>query len=60
MDVCVQNADDAGASTLRLCYDRRIHTHTADALVYPGLAGFQGESLLCYNDSVFTPKDFER
>ena len=52
----IQNADDAGAKVVRLCFDQRKHDQ--DGLLYPGLAGFQGPALYCFNDSVFSDEDF--
>lgn len=52
----IQNADDAGATTVRLCLDRR--THGVDSLLSPTLAQWQGPALLAYNDAVFTDEDF--
>ncbi|KAG8376015.1 hypothetical protein BUALT_Bualt09G0019300 [Buddleja alternifolia] len=52
----IQNADDAGATTIRLCLDRR--THGADSLLSDTLAQWQGPALLAYNDAVFTEEDF--
>ncbi|XP_042037175.1 sacsin isoform X1 [Salvia splendens] len=52
----IQNADDAGATTVRLCLDRR--THGVDSLLSPTLAQWQGPALLVYNDAVFTNEDF--
>ena len=49
--------DDAGAKTVRVCLDER--THGVDTLAYDKLAGFQGPSLLVFNDSVFRESDFE-
>ncbi|KAK6931871.1 hypothetical protein RJ641_003664 [Dillenia turbinata] len=52
----IQNADDAGATVVRLCLDRRCHG--VDSLLSPKLAEWQGPSLLAYNDAVFTEDDF--
>src|SRR4051812_6146025 len=52
----VQNADDAGASVVKLCFDQR--THGVASLAYTGLAAFQGPALLAYNDAEFTQADF--
>ncbi|CAM0901691.1 unnamed protein product [Alopecurus aequalis] len=52
----VQNADDAGASRVRLCLDRR--SHGASSLLAPALAQWQGPALLAHNDAVFTDDDF--
>ncbi|XP_047182441.1 sacsin-like, partial [Vigna umbellata] len=52
----VQNADDAGATTVSLCLDRR--THRGDSLLTNSLAQWQGPALLAYNNAVFTEDDF--
>ena len=54
----VQNADDAGASTLVLCLDASVRT--PDPAGYPtaALAEYTGSSLLVYNDATFSEKDF--
>ncbi|DBA01824.1 TPA: LOW QUALITY PROTEIN: hypothetical protein N0F65_002940 [Lagenidium giganteum] len=53
----VQNADDAGATEVKLCLDRR--QHGCDKLAFGKLEGFQGASLLAYNNAVFTDADFQ-
>lgn len=52
----IQNADDAGATRVRLCLDRRANG--TDSLLSESLAQWQGPSLLAYNDAVFTEEDF--
>ncbi|XWS54336.1 hypothetical protein CRYUN_Cryun10bG0081200 [Craigia yunnanensis] len=52
----IQNADDAGATRVRLCLDRR--PNGSDSLLSDSLAQWQGPSLLAYNDAVFTEEDF--
>ncbi|KAJ8747299.1 hypothetical protein K2173_011564 [Erythroxylum novogranatense] len=52
----IQNADDAGATVVRLCLDRRLHG--SNSLLSPSLAQWQGSSLLAFNDAVFTEEDF--
>ncbi|XP_020205115.1 sacsin isoform X1 [Cajanus cajan] len=52
----IQNADDAGATTVSLCLDRR--SHGGDSLLSNSLAQWQGPALLAYNDAVFTEDDF--
>ncbi|MCE9529704.1 MAG: hypothetical protein K8T89_00975 [Planctomycetes bacterium] len=54
----VQNADDAGARTLRLVVDYRSHPNAQ--LPSPSMAALQGPALLVYNDSTFTDDDFAR
>ncbi|KAJ3689238.1 hypothetical protein LUZ61_018402 [Rhynchospora tenuis] len=52
----IQNADDAGATKVCLCLDRRAHG--AESVLSPKLAQWQGPALLAYNDAVFTEEDF--
>lgn len=52
----IQNADDAGATKLCFCLDRR--THGAQSLLSDRLAQWQGPALLTYNDAVFSEEDF--
>ena len=53
----IQNADDAGASTVHFYLDNR--RHGTRSLVEPQLARFQGPSLLAYNDAIFQDKDWQ-
>ena len=53
----VQNADDAGAGIFRVMLDCRSHGTTS--LIAPLTAGFQGPSLMTYNNAIFTDRDFE-
>lgn len=52
----IQNADDAGATKVSLCLDRR--SHGVDSLLSDTLAQWQGPGLLAHNDAVFTEEDF--
>ncbi|KAL3502258.1 hypothetical protein ACH5RR_036707 [Cinchona calisaya] len=52
----IQNADDAGATKVSLCLDRR--SHSTHSLLSDKLAQWQGPALLAYNDAVFTEDDF--
>lgn len=52
----IQNADDAGATRVCLCLDRR--KHGAESLLSPKLAQWQGPALVAYNDAGFTEDDF--
>ena len=57
MQEIIQNADDAGASTVHFYLDNRQHgTHS---VILNDLNKFQGPSLLAYNDAVFTDKDWQ-
>jgi sacsin len=52
----IQNADDAGATKVCLCLDRRLHA--TDSLLSDKLAQWQGPALLAYNNAQFTEDDF--
>lgn len=52
----IQNADDAGATKVSFCLDRRLHR--SDSLLSNSLSQCQGHSLLAYNNAVFTEEDF--
>ncbi|XP_026408158.1 sacsin-like isoform X2 [Papaver somniferum] len=52
----IQNADDAGATKVCLCLDRRVHR--VDSLLSPKLAEWQGSALLAFNNAEFTEDDF--
>ena len=53
----IQNADDAGASTVHFYLDNR--QHRSQSLINPSLAQFQGPALLSYNDAMFQEKDWQ-
>ena len=53
----IQNADDAGAKTVKFFIDSREHGTTS--LVHPDLTPFQGPALLAYNDAQFRDEDWE-
>lgn len=53
----IQNADDAGARTVRFCLDNR--QHRSEKLAHSSLEQFQGPALLIYNDAMFTKEDFQ-
>ncbi len=57
MQEIIQNADDAGARTVRFYLDSR--QHGTRSLVHPELARFQGPALLAYNDAKFEEDDWE-
>ncbi|KAE9615782.1 putative transcription factor C2H2 family [Lupinus albus] len=52
----IQNADDAGATRVSLCLDRR--SHGQDSLLSDSLSQWQGPALLAFNDACFTEEDF--
>lgn len=57
MQEIIQNADDAGARTVRFYLDSR--EHRTQSLVHQALEKFQGPALLAYNDADFKPQDWE-
>ncbi|CAM9585905.1 unnamed protein product, partial [Chrysoparadoxa australica] len=52
----VQNADDAGATTVRIILSYKRHGQSS--LLGPKMAQLQGPSLYVYNDAVFSDRDF--
>ena len=55
----VQNADDAGATQLKILYDERQNSDARTCLIDDGMRGCQGPALWAYNDATFTDDDFE-
>lgn len=53
----LQNADDSEARTVHFYVDHR--EHTGKHHINPELAKFQGPALVCFNDAVFKPDDWE-
>jgi sacsin len=53
----IQNADDAGATTVKFLVDWR--KGQTGSLFSPGMAECQGPALWAYNNAVFTDEDFE-
>ena len=53
----IQNADDAGATTVKFLVDWR--KGQTGSLFSPGMAECQGPALWAYNNAAFTDKDFE-
>lgn len=54
----IQNADDAGASTVSIVLDER--QHATDGLPSPGMHRLQGSALVVMNDAAFSDDDWER
>ncbi|GLI60510.1 hypothetical protein VaNZ11_002673 [Volvox africanus] len=52
----LQNADDAGATSLELMLDDT--TYPSGSILSPAMAVWQGPALLVANDAVFSPSDF--
>lgn len=53
----LQNADDAGATCLKLLLD--CNTYPATSVLAPAMAELQGPALLAFNDATFSPSDFQ-
>ncbi|XP_069164244.1 sacsin-like isoform X2 [Procambarus clarkii] len=54
----VQNADDAGATTVSFLYDERQNEDAQTRLMSNKLKECQGPALWAYNNAVFTEEDF--
>ncbi|KAK9106331.1 hypothetical protein Syun_022342 [Stephania yunnanensis] len=52
----IQNADDAGATKICFCLDRR--SHGVESLLSGKLSEWQGPALLAFNDAEFSEDDF--
>ena len=55
----LQNADDAGASEMNICYDTRQHEQKRESLFFPGMADCHGPALVVHNNAMFTKEDFQ-
>ena len=55
----LQNADDAEASEMNICYDARHHTEKCQSLFFPGMAECHGPALVVNNNAMFTEEDFQ-
>ena len=55
----LQNADDAEASEMNICYDARYHTDKRRSLFFPGMAQCHGPALVVNNDAMFSKEDFQ-
>ena len=55
----IQNADDAGATEMNICYDTRYHTDKRESLFFPGMAECHGPALVVNNNAMFTEDDFQ-
>ena len=54
----LQNADDAEAKEVNICYDARSHNVPPKSLLYPGMLQCHGPALVVHNDASFTKDDF--
>ena len=55
----MQNADDAEATEVNICYDARTHSQEKDKLFFPGMIDSHGPALVVHNNKVFSDEDFE-
>ena len=55
----IQNADDAEATEINICYDTRTHCTDQKALFFPHMAEAHGPALVVHNNAVFTDDDFQ-
>ncbi|XP_061181059.1 sacsin-like [Saccostrea echinata] len=55
----LQNADDAGASCMKILYDERQNVQARTGLIDKGMEECQGPALWFYNDAKFEDKDFQ-
>ena len=55
----IQNADDAGATEVKLLYDERLNEDKRKYLIDPGMCDFQGPALWAYNNAKFSKEDFD-
>ena len=54
----LQNADDAEAKEVNICYDARSHDVPPKSLLYTGMLRCHGPALVVHNDASFTKDDF--
>ena len=55
----LQNADDAGASEMNVCYDTRHHREKRESLFFPGMVECHGPALVVHNNAKFAQDDFQ-
>ena len=55
----IQNADDAGATEVKLMYDERTNEGARTHLIDDGMKDWQGPALWAYNNATFSDGDFE-
>ena len=54
----LQNADDAEASEVNICFDARSHTTERRKLFFPDMCEAHGPALIVHNNSTFSDEDF--
>ena len=55
----LQNADDAEATEVNICYDARVHSADPKKLFFPGMADSHGPALIVHNNKTFSDDDFK-
>ncbi len=55
----LQNADDANAAEVNICYDERHHETNPNKLFFSGMAEAHGPALVVHNDKTFSDDDFK-
>ena len=59
MKELIQNADDAGATVMNVCFDARTHDISPKNLFLAGMAECHGPALIVHNNRTFTDEDFQ-
>ncbi len=54
----IQNADDANASVVKICFDNRKHDIDTKNLIFSNMSKAHGPAIVVYNDSTFSNEDF--
>ena len=54
----LQNADDAEATEVNICYDTRPHEKASERLFFSGMAEAHGPALIVHNNKTFSDDDF--
>ena len=55
----IQNADDAEATEVNICYDACTHCIDPKRLFFPGMTSAHGPALVVHNNSTFSREDME-
>ena len=53
----IQNADDAGATTVSILFNMK--QYNTDSVLSEAMGDWQGPAIYCYNDAVFSDQDFK-
>ena len=55
----IQNADDAEATEINICFDARTHDINRKKLFFPDMVESHGPALVVHNNSTFSDEDFD-